>query len=119
MNKILVVDDCPAQTELMCVMLAKLGIETIVAYTGLEAVALAKDLLPDVIVMDWVMPAETLTGYDATQQILSDTATHHIPVIACSAVSNRNQAVAAGCVDYIPKPFRLDTLLNAVRNCLR
>ena len=88
------------------------------AYSGEEAVSLAKHLLPDVIIMDWIMPSETLTGCDATLQILSDQTTHHIPVIACSAVAEYHQVVAAGCVDFIPKPFRIDTLLNTVRNYL-
>lgn len=118
MYKILIVDDKSSQIELMCIMLSKLNVECIVAYSGREAVKLAKHLLPDVIVMDWIMPAETLTGNDAVHQILSDRSTVHIPVIACSAVSERSQVLAEGCVDFIPKPFRLDTLLTVVRNHL-
>ncbi len=118
MYKILIVDDNPAQSELLCILLAKLNIECIVAYTGLEAVELAKDLLPDVIVMDWIMPSETLTGSDATRQLQSDASTSHIPVIACSAISERAQVVAVGCVDFIQKPFRTDMLLNTIRNYL-
>ena len=57
MYKILIVDDNPEQSELMCIMLTKLDIECIVAYTGMEAIELAKDHLPDVIVMDWIMPS--------------------------------------------------------------
>ncbi len=118
MRKILVVDDNPDHIELLCIMLTKLDIDCIVAYTGLEAVELAKDLLPDVIIMDWIMPSETLTGFDATRLLQSDVSTHHIPVIACSAVSERAQFVDAGCVDFIKKPFRSDVLLNTIRNYL-
>jgi len=118
MYKVLIVDDSPDQTELMRTVLTKLGIQCFMAYSGEEAVSLAKRILPDVIVMDWIMPSETLTGYDATQQILADIATHNIPVIACSAVAERHQVVAHGCVDFIPKPFKLDVLLSTVRNHL-
>jgi len=118
MYKILVVDDEPRQAELMCIMLGRLNIECIIAYTGEEAVKLAKQFLPDVIIMDWILPAETLTGNDAVQQILSEPLTYQIPVIACSAVSERHQVMAEGCVDFVAKPFRLDTLLDTIRNYL-
>ena len=116
MYKILVVDDNQEQAELICIMLAKLDIECVVAYSGEEAVSLAKLLLPDMIFMNWFMPRETLTGSEATQIILSELTTNHIPVIACSAASTRNQVLAIGCVDFLPKPFRLDMLLSIVRN---
>jgi CheY-like chemotaxis protein len=118
MYKILVVDDNHSQVDLICAMLARLNIKCISAYSGEEAVMFAKSCLPDVIIMDWVMPAESLTGNDATQQILSDHTTRHIPVIACSAVIEHDQISIAGCVAFIPKPFKLDNLLNIVRTYL-
>ena len=118
MYKILIVDDSPPQIELMSIMLARLGIECIAANSGEEAIHLAKRFIPDVILMDWIMPSETLTGNDATRQILSDKSICHIPIIACSAVAERSQVFAEGCVDFIAKPFRLDVLLNTVRNHL-
>ena len=118
MYKILVVDDKPAQVDLMCLMLAKLNAECIVAYSGLEAVELAQQEQPDLILMDWVMPADTLTGFDATQQLLANSITHHIPIIACSALGDLSQALSIGCIDAINKPFDLNVFLEIVQRHL-
>jgi len=118
MPTVLVVDDKPSQTELMSVMLKQLGLECIVAHTGIEAVQLAKKWLPDIIIMDWIMPADTLTGIDATRAILSEQSTNHIPVIACSAIDDMSQATCVGCVGYMRKPFGLDVLRNTIQKYL-
>ena len=118
MHKILVVDDQPTQTQVMCHILSILDIECIVAHSGREAVQLAKNQQPDLILMDWIMPAETLTGNAAIQEILADEATRHIPVIACSAVIDLSQAMSAGCVDYVQKPFDPDQFLDKIRRHL-
>ena len=119
MVKVLVVDDKPSQVELLCAMLTTIGVECFAAYSGVEAVNTAKQVQPQLIIMDWLMPAETLTGDAATRQILADHSTHHIPVIACSAISNLEDiAYQAGCVDCVSKPFSLDTFINKIRQYL-
>jgi len=118
MPTVLVVDDKPSQTELMCVLLGHLGLECIVAHSGIEAVQIAKHQMPDVIIMDWVMPANTLTGMDATRAILSEQTTNHIPVIACSAIDDMSQATCIGCVGYMRKPFGVDALRKMLQSYL-
>ena len=115
MYKVLVVDDKPSQVDMLCAMLTTLNIECIPAYSGAEAVAIARDQQPHLIIMDWIMPVQTLTGEAATRRIVADSATRHIPVIACSAASNLSDAFDAGVVDCIGKPFGIDTLSRTIR----
>lgn len=118
MYRVLVVDDKPSQVEMICAMLSRINIECVTAYSGKQAVEAARRVQPHLILMDWVMPADTLTGNDAIQQILSDRTTNHIPVIACSAASNLRDALKIGCVDCIAKPFSMATLLEKVQHYL-
>lgn len=118
MYKVLVFDDKPSQVELLCTMLSKFDIECFRAYSGNEAIAIAKQKQPHLILMDWIMPTLTLTGGDATRQILGDDETFHIPVIACSAASNLGDALTVGCVDCLPKPFNLSSLIGKIRQYL-
>lgn len=115
MHKVLIVDDEPAQIDLLCAMLTVLDVECIAAHSGLEAIEVARKLQPHLIIMDWIMPAETLTGDAATRQILSDPSINHIPVIACSTVTNLGDAAQSGVVDCIYKPFTRDSLLSKVK----
>jgi|GEM_PF-1070535 len=115
MSTVLVVDDKPTQTQLICLMLNQLGMDCLVAHSGVEAIETAKQHIPDLIIMDWIMPAKTLTGADAAQAILSDSETQHIPVIACSALDDMSQAQSIGCVDCLQKPFHMDILKHIVQ----
>ncbi len=110
MIRVLVVDDKPMQTELMCAMLAHMGIDCIVAHSGEEAVYAAVHQSPDLILMDWIMPTATLTADEAVREILSNHLTHHIPIIAFSAFDDLRQALEIGCVDYLYKPFKMTLL---------
>lgn len=110
MTRVLVVDDKPMQTELMCVMLAQMDIDCIVAHSGEEAIHAAVHQSPDLILMDWIMPTVTLTAGDAVREILSNHLTHHIPIIAFSAFDDLRQALEIGCVDYLHKPFKMTLL---------
>lgn len=114
MYTVLVVDDNPTHIEILCVMLSKIDVECVAAYSGLEGIEMATQILPDLIIIDWIMPSETMTGLDATRYLVANNSTHHIPIIACSGAGNLCEAIHAGCVDYINKPFNLDTLLSKV-----
>lgn len=110
MPTVLVVDDKPSQTDLICIMLRKLDIDCLVAHSGRDGLQSARNNLPDLILMDWIMPADTMTGMDAVKALISDPTTQHIPIIACSAVVDPTQALQAGCTDYIRKPFDFEAL---------
>ena len=115
-NTVLIVDDQPDIRELLRYSLQSRGLNVAEAVNGLEAVELASQVHPGLILMDLSMPV--LDGFEATRQITSQPAMKGIPIVAVSAFCdshNRHKAIEAGCVDCVSKPidFRLiDTLLK-------
>jgi twitching motility two-component system response regulator PilH len=104
-KKILVVDDSPTDRQYMLETLAKKGFQVVVAENGEDAIVMAKAELPDLILMDVVMPG--LNGYQATRQITRDDATKHIPVIMCTskgADTDKIWGMRQGANDYLVKP---------------
>jgi signal transduction histidine kinase/ActR/RegA family two-component response regulator len=89
------------------------GLKTQIAVNGLEAVALAGEHLPDVILMDWKMPL--LEGPEAIQRIKADSRTAHIPIIALTAYAQPRDAARmaeVGAEAYLTKPIDFDRLLQ-------
>lgn len=115
MSTILVIDDNPSQTRLMCMLVYQLGLECHQAYSGHDGIAIAKEKQPDLIIMDWVMPVEKLTGTMTVQRLKSDPMTHHIPVVACSAVDNLQEAIDMGCAEYIHKPYNPEAFRQMIK----
>lgn len=88
------------------------------AYDGAEAVEKALSEKPDVILMDMVMPKKN--GLEATREILSKLP--DLRIIACSTESHETivmQAIAAGCCDFISKPFKGKELAETIINSLK
>jgi PAS domain S-box-containing protein len=115
----LVVDDSPMNCRILAGLLEAAGVHVITAGGGFEAVRLAHDYKPDVIFMDLKMP--DLDGYEATRRIAADTVTADIPVIAVTASAfgdTRTAAQSAGCIDYLPKPVRAESLFGALQQHL-
>jgi two-component system cell cycle response regulator DivK len=105
---VLVADDQAANLELirMVVEDSDLPVDVITARDGQEAVALARTVVPDLILMDLKMPV--LDGWQATRRLKDDPRTAAIPVIAVTAqamLGDREKALAAGCDGYVTKPF--------------
>lgn len=119
MSKILVVDDMPAQLELMCQYLAQSGYTIITAANGEEALAKAKKNAPDVIVTDWMMPI--MGGLDLCRQLKKKTETANIPIIACT-VKNRDVdrlwAMKQGIQIYLTKPYTAEELIDAIQQVI-
>ncbi len=116
MKKILVVDDMPDNRELFTQYLED-DYSIVEATNGREAVAMAVEHLPDLILMDLSLPE--MTGWEATQVIKRNDSTKTIPVIALTAhamTGDREKALAAGCDDYLTKPIVATDLLNKVRS---
>jgi twitching motility two-component system response regulator PilH len=114
-RKILVVDDSPTDRQFMLETLAKKGYQVVTAENGEDAVAKAKSELPDLILMDVVMPG--LNGYQATRQITRDDATKHIPVIMCTskgADTDKIWGMRQGANDYLIKPIDAGQLLAKI-----
>jgi twitching motility two-component system response regulator PilH len=114
-KKILVVDDSPTDRQYMLETLAKKGFQVVTAENGEDAIVKAKAELPDLILMDVVMPG--LNGYQATRQITRDDATKHIPVIMCTskgADTDKIWGLRQGANDYLVKPVDAAQLLAKI-----
>ena len=114
-KKILVVDDSPTDRQYMLETLAKKGFQVVTAESGEDAIVKAKAELPDLILIDVVMPG--LNGYQATRQITRDDATKHIPVIMCTskgADTDKIWGMRQGANDYLVKPVDPAQLLAKI-----
>ncbi len=114
-KKILVVDDSPTDRQYMIETLKGKGFQIVTAENGEEAITKAKSELPDLILMDVVMPG--LNGYQATRQITRDDATKHIPVIMCTskgADTDKIWGLRQGANDYLVKPVDPQALLAKI-----
>ncbi|MDR3324008.1 MAG: response regulator [Zoogloeaceae bacterium] len=114
-KKILVVDDSPTERFVLNDLLSKEGYTVIAAASGEEGVAKAKAELPDVIVMDVVMPG--LNGYQATRILTRDEATKNIPVILCTTKGQETDKIwgmRQGAIDYMVKPVNSKQLLQRI-----
>jgi twitching motility two-component system response regulator PilH len=114
-KKILVVDDSPTDRQYMIETLKGKGFQIVTAENGEDAITKAKSELPDLILMDVVMPG--LNGYQATRQITRDEATKHIPVIMCTskgADTDKIWGLRQGANDYLVKPVDPQALLAKI-----
>jgi twitching motility two-component system response regulator PilH len=114
-HKILVVDDSPTDRQFLLEMLAKQGYQVVFAESGEEAIVKAKSEMPDLILMDVVMPG--LNGYQATRTITREDATKHIPVIMCTsknAETDKIWGMRQGALDYLVKPIDPPALLAKI-----
>jgi twitching motility two-component system response regulator PilH len=118
MARILIVDDSPSQLMGMKRIVEKLGHEALTAEDGAAGVEMAKANVPDLILMDVVMP--NLNGFQATRAISKEAATAHIPIVLVTTKDQETDKVwgkRQGAKDYLTKPVDEDTLvktLNAV-----
>ena len=114
-KKILVVDDSPTERHVMKALLTSSGYEVITANNGEEGIAKAKSELPDLILMDVVMPG--LNGYQATRTLTRDDATRNIPVIVCTTKGQETDKIwglRQGARDYLIKPVNGPDLLAKI-----
>uniref|UniRef100_UPI001B7FCFDF response regulator n=1 Tax=Chitinilyticum aquatile TaxID=362520 RepID=UPI001B7FCFDF len=115
MKKILIVDDSPTERHFLGELLTKNGFQVIALESGEEAVAKTKELLPDLILMDVVMPG--MNGFQATRTISKDEATKHIPIIMCTSKNQETDMVWArrqGATEYVVKPVDPQELLTKI-----
>ena len=120
MNKILVIDDDFAINELIKVNLELHGYKVYQAFDGTEGFACAKQYLPDLIILDVMMPE--VDGYTVAQRIRQNENTKEIPIIMLTALSQLQDKVKGfdiGIDDYLVKPFETDELYVRVRALLK
>jgi two-component system cell cycle response regulator DivK len=113
---ILIVEDNDRNRELVKDVLAIHGYATLEAENGLEGVRMAKELRPDLIIMDIQMPV--MDGLTAAKILSNDPETKGIPMIALTSFAmkgDKERFMAAGFVDYIAKPIDTRTLPELVK----
>jgi len=114
-KKILVVDDSPTERHVLVELLSKAGYQVSTAENGEEGIEKAKTNLPDLILMDVVMPG--LNGYQATRTLTRDEKTKHIPVIVCTSKGQETDKIwglRQGAQDYLAKPINGEELLAKI-----
>jgi CheY-like chemotaxis protein len=117
--RILLVEDNELNRDMLCRRLQRRGFQVSTVVEGEAAIKEAKDMKPDLILMDMGLPG--LNGWDATRLLKADPETARIPVIALTAhaMSNdREQALSAGCNAFETKPVELDRLLSTIHQLL-
>lgn len=117
---ILIVDDTPANLRLLSHVLSKKGYNHVEASTGKEAVQLAKEHEPDLILLDIMMP--DMNGYEVIKEIKSDEFIQDIPIIFLSSLADTDdkiQGFKSGGVDYITKPFQKEETLARINTHLK
>lgn len=115
MARILIVDDSPSQLMGIRRIVEKLGHQALTAEDGQAGVDAAKRELPDLILMDVVMP--NLNGFQATRSITRDPATGHIPVVLVTTKdqdTDRVWGMRQGAKAYLTKPFSEVELSDAI-----
>lgn len=119
MPKILLVEDNEMNRDMLTRRLQRQGFEVASAVDGPSGVAMAGQILPDLILMDVALGE--MDGWEATTLIKSSPRTAKIPIIALTAhalSTDRARSVEVGCADFDTKPVDLPRLLGKINTCL-
>ncbi|MEX2149894.1 MAG: response regulator [Steroidobacteraceae bacterium] len=119
MALILIIDDSPTEVFQMRRMLENHGFQTEAAADGAEGLRKAREMRPDLILMDIVMPG--VDGFRATRMLANDPDTRAIPVIMVSSKgqeSDRTWGMRQGAVDYLVKPVKSAQLVEKAQAAL-
>src|SRR5512133_3015657 len=118
--RVLIVEDEPSIAELIAVNLRHNGFQPVWAEDGVAAQRELDAVLPDVILLDWMLPGQT--GLALARKWRADSRTKDVPILMLTARSDEPDKVAgldAGADDYITKPFSTQELLARIRAVLR
>lgn len=119
MARILIVDDSPTETFRFKEILSHHGFDVIEASNGADGVTMAQAELPDLVLMDVVMPG--VNGFQATRQISRGATTKHIPIVIVSTKdqeTDRAWGKQQGASDYLTKPIDEELLISTVQHYL-
>jgi len=114
-KRILVVDDSATERHMLKDLLTKAGYDVFSSENGEDAIVKARQMKPDLILMDVVMPG--LNGFQATRAISRDPETRSIPVIMCTSKSQETDKIwglRQGAKDYVVKPVDREALLAKI-----
>ncbi|MCF6179805.1 MAG: response regulator [Geopsychrobacter sp.] len=113
---ILIVDDNPNNLQILGKLLTAQGYDLSIAQCGEDALQSANETLPDLILLDIMMPG--MDGYEVCRKLKEDMATRHIPLIFLTAKIGADEIIKGfdlGAADYVTKPFNVAELLARVR----
>jgi CheY-like chemotaxis protein len=119
-KRILITEDIADLRTVLKTFVESLGYECLMASNGREAVDMAAAELPDLIMMDMVMPG--MDGLEATRLIRQNPKTSSIPILAVTGLGtdkHRNDCLQSGCDDYIAKPFKFAQLIPRIEKLLK
>ncbi len=119
MPQVLIVDDSPTETHVLTTILTRHGFTVVNATNGEAGIATAKEVKPDLILMDVVMPG--MNGFQATRQLSKDPATSSIPVIMVTTKDQETDRVwglRQGAKDYLTKPVNEQELIEKINYVL-
>jgi CheY-like chemotaxis protein len=115
-KNILIIEDNPLNLELATDLLEVNGFVVASAATAEEGLRLARELLPDLVLMDFSLPG--MDGLSATRNLKADPATHHLAIVGLTAHAMKGDeelALNAGCDGYLTKPIDTRTFVAAVK----
>jgi len=118
-KRILIVEDNKADVRLLKDILERRGYETLQTGDGLEAIKLALEHLPDLILMDIQLPE--MSGLEVTRRLRGDDRSRHIPIVAVTAFAmgwHERETLDSGCDAYIAKPISILGFLSTVESFL-
>ena len=119
-STVLVVDDNPQNLELLLAYLEDLDCKTVSATEGAQAVDKAKQILPDLILLDVMMPK--MSGFEVCKRLKNDPRTTDIPIIMVTALSELGdieRAIDSGTDDFLSKPVNRLELITRVKTMLK
>ena len=120
MKKILIIDDLPENVFILQDRLVQEGYEVITSHDGNDGIQKAYSNLPDLILLDVMMP--DISGFEVCKILVNDEKTKHIPIILVTAkagAEDTKEGLEAGAFDYIKKPFNRIELLARVKSALK
>lgn len=117
---VLVVEDEPAQAEMLSYNLEKEGFRVTLVGDGEEGLLMARETLPDAIVLDWMLPG--LSGIEVCRQLRGDGTTREIPILMLTArgeEEDRVRGIETGADDYVVKPYSPREVVARIKALLR
>ena len=115
-TRVLIIEDERDLTQVLSYNLQREGFEALVAHDGQEGLRKAQTLLPDLIILDLMLP--TLSGVEVCRELRAGERTRDIPIIILSAKAEETDQVVGfslGCDDYVTKPFSIKVLLQRIK----
>ena len=119
MARILVIDDSPTETYRFREILQRNGHDVLEASNGADGISVARAEVPDLILMDVVMPG--INGFQATRQLTRGAETKHIPIVIVSTKDQETDRVwgkRQGARDYLTKPIQEESLMQVIYQLL-